>query len=145
MSLLDEDAARRLVHGAAGSSTALDRMNGQCLEVMSEYPRVIDATDGRHDLALGYGLVSHALDAKHLIAAIVYGIKLGHRGYRLVTEDGAILALQALLDHAAACTLGSPANELMHVRLQQAMRLLVDAHARLGLTPDRILAALQAH
>lgn len=53
MTLLDLGKAASLAGGAAGDSTGIERMSGQCLEVMSEYPALLEAHRGRHDEVLG--------------------------------------------------------------------------------------------
>ncbi len=144
MNLLDERQAALLVAGVAGDSTNLDRMSGQCLEVMSEYDALLRANDNRHERVLGYGLVSHALDAKHLAAVMIYCLKLGHTTYRLITDKAPRDAIERLLEGAASGTLGDAATALMRVRLQQVTRLLADKYQELGISPAKITASLSA-
>lgn len=67
-SLKNESLAEQACGGDAGNCTELSRMNGQCLEVMSQYDKF--SQDLSPEEILGYGMFSHALDARHLIAAI---------------------------------------------------------------------------
>ncbi|MFG2525165.1 hypothetical protein [Streptomyces sp. NPDC048527] len=140
--LLDEPRARLLVCGVAGASTELNRMSGQCLEVMTGLPALLAAHRGDHAAVLGHGLVSHALDAKHLIAAIVLALKLGQHSYRRVTTSDGALVLAGLLDGAADGSIGRLASDLMRARLRQSVRLIVDRRRDLEIEPDRIRALL---
>ena len=142
MNLLDERQAALLVAGVAGDSTNLDRMSGQCLEVMSEYEALLQANNNRHERVLGYGLVSHALDAKHLAAVMIHCLKLGHTTYRLITDTVPRDAIERLLEGAASGSLGDTATALMRVRLQQVTRLVADKHQQLGVSPAKIAASL---
>jgi hypothetical protein len=117
-------------------------MNGQSLEVFSEYANLLAANEGRHDVVFGYGLVSHALDAKHLAAIMIYGLKLGNTSYRLVDNDAAIKQFEMLLDGATAGTIGATATTLFRARLQQVMRLIADKQEALNIHPLAILSAL---
>lgn len=67
-SLENESLAEQACGGDAGGCTELSRMNGQCLEVMSQYDKFSNSLSPEE--ILGYGMFSHALDARHLIAAI---------------------------------------------------------------------------
>ena len=138
MSLLDLSRATVIVRGEAGESTDIERMNGQCLEVMSEYENLLGAHSGRHDLVLSYGLVSHALDAKHLAAVMIYGLKLGRTKYRLVKDDRAINSVKRLLEGAATGAIGSQASALMRARLRQIIRLITDSRKELDLTETQL-------
>ncbi len=140
--LLDEPRARLLVRGVAGASTELNRMRGQCLEVMTGLPALLAAHNGDHAAVLGHGLVSHALDAKHLVAAIVLALKLGRHSYRRVTTSDGARVLAGLLDGAADGSIGRLASDLMRARLRQSVRLIVDRRRDLGIRLDRIRASL---
>ena len=140
--LLDEARARRLVHGVAGASTELNRMRGQCLEVMTGVPALLTAHDGDYAAVLGHGLVSHALDAKHLVAAIVGALKLGRHTYRRVTDSQGAHVLAGFLDGAADRSIGSLASDLMRARLRQSVRLILEYRRDLGIGLDRVRASL---
>lgn len=140
--LLDEPRVRLLVRGAAGASTEPNRMRGQCLEVMTGLPSLLAAHNGDYASVLGHGLVSHALDAKHLVAAIVLALKLGRHSYRRVTTSDGALVLAGLVDGAADCSIGRLASDLMRTRLRQSVRLIVDRRRDLGISLDRIRVAL---
>lgn len=136
--LLDVNKTALIVQGQAGASTGIDRMTGQCLEVMTEFDALLKFHGGDHAAVLGYGLVSHALDSKHLLAAIIYGIKLNHPFYRRVQDLRAINALKQLLDGACDGSIGPWAAELMRIRLQQVMSLIVANHETLKIPLDTI-------
>jgi len=140
--LLDERRARLLVDDPDNPSTALERMNGQCLEVMASYADLVRAHGGRHERALGFGLVSHALDAKHLLAALVFGLGLGHIHNPHVDGDRAVRALRELMEGAVSGAVGSVAATLLRVRAWQILRLIVDHRARLELSAPDIVRAL---
>lgn len=127
--------AARLMTGADNPSVTLPRMNGQCLEVMAEYDALVAACGGDHAKALGYGLVSHALDAKHLIAVLAAASAgptvAGGRGGAAHTR--ARNSVQRLLRGAAHGTLGAQAGALMRARLQQGLFLLWQDRKDLGL------------
>lgn len=137
--------AARLMTGADNPSVTLPRMNGQCLEVMAEYDALVAACGGDHAKALGYGLVSHALDAKHLIAVLaaasagptaagVAGVAArAHTFARARARARARDSVQRLLRGAAHGTLGAQAGALMRARLQQGLFLLWQDRKDLGL------------
>jgi hypothetical protein len=130
-----------LIVGQAGKSTELPRMNGQALEVFTEYDNILKFHQGDHSKVLGYGLVSHALDAKHLSAAI-YGILEGQANYRLVVTPDAQNALKKLLKDASENKLGEPGNALMKVRLEQVYTLMLERSEALGLSREEVLKKL---
>ncbi|MFE5028808.1 hypothetical protein ACFRAO_37365 [Streptomyces sp. NPDC056656] len=141
-SLLDESRAALLVRGSAGASTELDRMSGQCLEVMTGLPALLEAHHGDHAAVLGYGIVSHALDAKHLVAVIVSALKLRRYEYRQVTGPDAVRTLADLLAGAADGRIGAHASDLIRARLRQSVALMAHRHRELGVELDHILASL---
>jgi len=130
-----------LVSGAAGNSTEYLRMNGQSLEVMNSFHQLLAANGGDYGKTLGYGFVSHALDAKHLAAAM-FGIQKGEALYRNVTTTTAQDNLKALIKKAVAGELGEPANSLMKTRLEQVFILITDKASALGLTKPGVMAKL---
>jgi hypothetical protein len=141
---LDRNQAAVLVRGEAGLSTAIDRMNGQCLEVMKYYPRILELTENRNDVALGYGLVSHALDAKHLIAGVVMTLGAGRKSRQFVNSECAAVSLRSLVERAAAHTLSARANDLMRIRFQQAVHLVAGNLDSIGLSLAGFRASVEA-
>lgn len=141
--LCTRTAAGRLMDGSNNPSVTLHRMNGQCLEVMSHFDDLLRAFDGDPVRVLGLGLVSHALDAKHLIAVFAEGLSGGETHYRLVTGDGAISAVRALLADTATDRLGGEAGALMRARLQQCLDLLWQDRTHIGLSGAALLSALE--
>jgi hypothetical protein len=122
-----------LVRNPAVPSTAVARMRGQCLEVMRLVPFLLDAMDGDLERVLGFGLVSHALDARHLLAmtgpADPDGPDVERAGER---------AYAALLDDFAAGVSAGAARYLLAARLRQALQLVADATVRSGESLDRL-------
>jgi hypothetical protein len=116
--------AARMMTGSGNPSVTLPRMNGQSLEVMAQYDGLVAACGGDHAEALGYGLVSHALDAKHLIA--VLAAASGGPAAPEIQGGGARAraSLLRLLRGAAHGTLGAEADTLMRARLQQGLFLI---------------------
>lgn len=141
--LCTRTVAARLMNGSNNPSVSLHRMNGQCLEVMSHFEDLLRAYDGDHVRVLGLGLVSHALDAKHLIAVIAEGLGEGETRYRKVTDDGAISAVRALLADTARDRLGGEAGALMRARLQQCLQLLWRDRTSLGHSEAALWSALE--
>jgi len=139
VALLAGDRAARLIENPAIPSTALRRMVGQCFEVLDLYPRLLQGCEGSHEHALGFGLVSHALDAKHLAAALVLtadtnspdrDLGLGAQTFRMLMKDASLERL------------GPVADTLIRVRLQQVIRLISDHRDRLDLSAEELLQAL---
>jgi hypothetical protein len=139
-----------LTYSSAGSSTCPDNMAGQCYEVMMSYPSLLDLNKGDHAAVLGYGLVSHVLDAKHL-AAIIYMAANPNSSYvKLIYNkygnklDAAKEYLNNLLNDASAGKLDANASHLLKIRLQQLMSTLVENHSNLGLSVSEISTALKS-
>jgi len=117
----DEKSAGALVAGGAGASTELGRMYSQCYEVMDGFSDLLKKHKGDYSAALGYGLVSHALDARHLAAAI-YGLKSG-----IIFEERLNKGRENFRNFIEAVKTNKltppEANVLMNMRLQQILKL----------------------
>jgi hypothetical protein len=62
-------------YSAAGGSTAPSALADQCFTVMAgfeELLKIYNDSPNKYASALGFGLISHALDAKHFAAAIFW-------------------------------------------------------------------------
>lgn len=140
--LLSEDRAKLLLEGRA--NTTLRRMSRQCLEVMQYVDRLLAIHEGSTERVLGFGLVSHALDAKHLIATLVHAVQLGRTRLRSDPAGAACSTFTRLLEDAAGGALGGAAGALIRARLQQAVRLLSDRRGPLGLSAGDLRQALVA-
>lgn len=79
------------------------------------------------EVILQYPLVSHALDAKHLLAA-------------LSAQKGELAQFERFFE---ACLKNSKANEQIRIRLQQAAYLIWQKYTKLDLTPQEIFAGLE--
>lgn len=135
-SLLTPARLDALVHDREVASTAPPRMRGQCLEVMSLWPALCAALQSDLEAALGFGLVSHALDAKHL-AAMLGGAA------RPAGRAGAA-AFDALIGDLVADRLDDAPAALLTARLRQAAQLLADRAGRLGVATGEIERALRS-
>lgn len=135
--------AASLMTGSDNPSVTLPRMNSQCLEVMAHYENLVAACGGDHARALGYGLVSHALDAKHLIAVLA-AASSGPAAPDNMSGDAARgrAGVYRLLRGAAHGTLGAEADALMRARLQQSLFLLWQDRTDLGLAEAALMNAL---
>jgi hypothetical protein len=131
-SLLDAARLEALVHDPAVASTSVARMRGQCLEVLSSLPAIRLAED--LETTLGFGLVSHALDAKHLAAML--------GGAREPDRRPAAARFDRLIEDLAMGRMGPIPTALFTARLRQAMQLVADGARRLALSPDEILRSL---
>lgn len=140
--LLSPEKAFLLMDRPDNPSTSVPRMTGQCLEVMQYFDQLLETHAGSLERVLGFGLVSHALDAKHLAATLVHGVRMGNGQCAGVTNGTAIQAFCRLMRGAADEDLGHTANALMRARLQQVMRLLSDHSERLGLSQASLRQAL---
>ncbi len=142
--LCTQTVAMRLMHDSDNPSTTPLRMNGQCLEVMSHFDNLLRDFNGDHVrvLGLGLGLISHALDAKHLIAVFAEGLGAGEMRYRRVTDDSAISAVRTLFADTATASLGDNAGVLMRARLQQCLHLLWQERKLIGLSESALLSTL---
>ena len=129
-----------LLMQSGNPSTSICRMAGQCIEVMHYYDAMLAHFDQAHERVLGFGLVSHALDAKHLVATLVKGEELAERpGLDMQTGFDAFRHLVLNADNER---LGQTANALMRVRFQQVFQVLTDQRDRLGLTVSHFRRAL---
>ncbi len=121
----NEGNAEALTYGAAGLSTMPRSMNIQTLEVMSEFKHLLAHENGDYAAVLGYALVSHALDARHLIASI-WGME---KKLNVASGGSSLLqaqtSLQELLDGCQNGSLGPEVEALMKVRLNQVLMVVV--------------------
>jgi hypothetical protein len=144
----DDTKIRGITLGVAGPSTEPNRMAGQCYEVMSTYSQLLELNKGDHAAVLGYGLVSHALDARHLAAALYVSanpassyVKQIQDRYGDKLEEGK-QALMQLIDDAKNGKLDEEASNLLKVRLQQIMTIVASSTDKLGITPQDVSSAL---
>jgi hypothetical protein len=137
MLIKDREIAENLVRGVAGHSTDLGSMNTQCLEVMTEYRKLLAYHKGDHAAVLGYGLVSHALDARHLAAAS-YFLNSGEPIDQQLMESQE--TLRELLQSAES--LDPEARDLIKIRLQQIIQLIVENRKKLNIPLNAISQVL---
>ncbi len=107
-------------------STDISLMQTQCEGVMKFLTDEYIAIRGC-EVILQYPLVSHALDAKHLLAA-------------LSAQKGELAQFERFFE---ACLKNSKANEQIRIRLQQAAYLIWQKYTKLDLTPQEIFAGLE--
>lgn len=138
--LTDEKAVQILTSGIAGSSTEADKMNSQCLEIMSKYPDILSYHKGDHAQVLGYGLVSHAMDAKHMIAAVYFLNKPATSPIEATGQQNFIIFLEKIKSG-----LGQPqADAIIRSRLQQMMNHIINNKEKIGLNDDVLFQHLAA-
>lgn len=139
-----EDKISLLTAGKAGSSTESHKMALQSLEIMENYSALLEKNDNNHSAAMGYGIVSHALDARHLAASLFVLQRGGTETYKQKEGEyetdfkSAKNNLQGLINDANSGVLGEVASTLVTSRLQQILTLVVANKEKLGLTVDQI-------
>lgn len=69
---VNESNIARICGGAAGASTAPELLNQQSEDVLRHFPKWLLQNKNSYVALMQEGLVSHALDARHLIAAIYF-------------------------------------------------------------------------
>lgn len=133
-----------LTAGRAGASTQSRSMNGQCLDVIQAFPRLVEYYKqnpsaeagfgtGPVSLAMNNGLTSHALDAKHLLAALFYRRNpddSGHNGYD---------SFKQLIEDAKQGFGDPDADMMFRMRLQQCMQVILFKAKDLGLDDQALL------
>ena len=127
--LVKHQPIEELVGGSAGTSTLQANMYRQCLEVMNNYGKLFIHHNGEVAAVLGYGLVSHALDARHLIAAI-YGKEVGQSVFYEESLFPGKAAIESLLESATTGGLSPEATVLVQSRLKQALMTIVEVNRR---------------
>lgn len=83
--LNDPQKLSKFTQGAAGSSTGPVPMNNQYIDVLTKYDDILKYHSGDHASVLGYGLISHALDARHLASALCF-YNQKNNAYKLLTD-----------------------------------------------------------
>lgn len=139
-----DKAINTLTFGAAGNSTLAPSMARQCFEVMMSYPQLLERHKSDLSSVFGYGLVSHALDARHLAAAIYMINSNSSSSYTLVEElEPAKEFVSQLLQDAESGRLDSESTNLLKIRLQQLLMLVVLKRDENEIKLDRIISCLQ--
>lgn len=135
--LVTPQRCSQLVHAPSVPSTAVERMRAQAFEVLELVPRILAGYQDDLPAVLGLGLVSHALDAKHLLASVAGapGTSAAEAG------DGPrqLAALLALLEADTAC---AESRWLLASRLRQSLQLVAGHAPNLGIAHDELMAAL---
>lgn len=117
-------------YSAAGAKTRPGPMAAQCFEVMMDYNNLLKHHGGDHSKVLGYGLISHALDAKHLAAALycVKNPKSKVHGFVVIEYDNRLApgfeTFSKLINDAKEGKLDPMATMLLKIRLQQMVSLV---------------------
>lgn len=156
---IDNDAkAKKLID--TGSTTKPYQMASQCFAVMLGYKELLDIEKGDHSKVLGYGLVSHALDARHLAAALFLlnhpesdaanilhhkpEASLDSNCFKENPEalETAKAYLSTLLKDASEGKLDAQATLLLKIRLQQVLHAIVESSNKLELDLATITHAI---
>lgn len=134
--LLNKENIQSFTAGNAGSSTLPWNLNEQCLEILSEYENLLTHHHEDHVAVLGYGIVSHALDARHLAAALYYLNNSDQNANSQSHFQNFITKVQSkeMQPHAAF---------LIKIRLQQILFTLFEMRNKMILSEKSILAVFQ--
>lgn len=128
-----QDKASILVAGSAGGSTSLRRMAGQSDEVMMEYKKILLHHKNMHENVLSYGLVSHALDAKHFAAKLYMANS---------DRTGNIDAFDQFMNSYRNKQMTDKALVLVKTRLQQIFMIILEKKSKLGMTESQLVSLL---
>lgn len=131
----------------AGASTYPNNMAIQCFEGMAYYEEALALNKGNHKAVLGYGIMSHALDPRHIAAGLYMSSKTGEYYERIGIEyngrstvEEAQEKFEKLFQDAADGKLDPEATNLLKIRLQQLMTL-VAVDPKLNITEENFLKA----
>lgn len=118
---------RDMVVGVAGGwTTSIAAMQGQCEGVMKLLDAAYVRNHGGYPNVLNFAMVSHALDARHLIAA-------------LGSKDHEMRAFKRFYEF---CCQDLKAREQIRTRLQQCVFVIYSLRAQLGTSEDGIIRRL---
>lgn len=127
------DKASILVSGSAGGSTSLSRMTGQSDEVMTEYKKILLHHKNMHEYVLSYGLVSHALDAKHFAAKLYVAKNDPSRN---------VDAFDRLMNKFKDKYMTDKAHMLIETRIQQIFMIILERKAELKMSEAELTGLL---
>lgn len=135
--LVTPQRCSQLVHAPSVLSTAVERMRGQAFEVLELLPRILAAYQDDLPAVLGLGLVSHALDPKHLLACVS-----GALGTSAAEAGDGPRQLAALLTLLEADTGSAESRWLLAARFRQSLQLVADHATDLRIAHGELMAAL---
>lgn len=119
-----------ITNGVAGGSTKPTAMFYQCLSVMNPFKTLLKGCEYDYSRVLGFGLVSHALDARHIAAALYYLNK--NEKVNEQYADG-LKAINKLLEDARSGNLPKRAEKLIRIRLQQVIIIIINKRKIIGI------------
>ncbi len=131
----DTKLAQEITYSTAGDSTLPWNMAQQCFEVMYTYREIYEHHKS-DSTSMGYGLVSHALDARHLAAALYFINKketlkeesnwsaMYHKNYQGSLGVG-ITNFTSMIERMKSDTASPEDQELFKIRLQQLLKLVI--------------------
>ena len=124
--------AQTITYSSAGNSTLPWNMAEQCFEVMYSYKQIYEHHKNDTD-PMGYGLVSHALDVRHLAAALYFvnnqeslSKEKPWRAMFNKNREHLLVGIQNfkhLIERMQGTTTPSTDCELFKIRLQQLLKL----------------------
>lgn len=106
----------RSVQGKSSSSKQWWQLHDQSLDVMKHYNHLLEACNNDHAAALSYGLISHALDARHLLTII-------YKNYWDVEMEREEM-LPEVIRNGMTGILGAEVEFLVRARLKQILEIL---------------------
>lgn len=119
----DPSKIKSITVGEAGWSTFPQPMANQSYGVMKHYNKLLnEVVENSDEKALGYGMISHALDARHLAAALYYD---AHDDDASFSGNSGRQAFHDLMERAQ----GNPNSQtalLVKVRLHQLMKIVAE-------------------
>lgn len=118
------EKAFQLTKGNSETANLLS-LGMQTNEIMKYYDKVLQFHDNQDELCFGYGIISHALDPRHLAAALHYDSKF----------------IKDLMDRMQVNESSQAANYIK-IRLQQVIELIIEKRENLGCNLDMIIQGL---
>lgn len=136
----DDKRIAAIANCDAGNANVLAN---ECFDVMSNYQSLLQLHENNLAQILGYPIISHALDGRHLLAAIHYLERpISKSPDQAVFELGKSNVSSILLS-AKEGKFDLTAQTLLKVRLQQIMAIIIEKHKDAGITLDEINKSLQ--
>lgn len=152
--LVHNDIKARAVIKTQWGSEVPD-MACQTCEVMAFYHEVLKEVKGNHEEALGFSLVSHALDPRHMAATLFVtnypesnakkhfntNFRVPNDTNKQDVQNTALNNFNRLIEDASSGNLNEKATTLIRIRLQQMITILTDPASKIN--SKEIIEALQ--
>lgn len=127
----NEEKISKLLPGDPESPTYFKNMYLQTLEVMSQFEKLLNEKQDNYAQVLGYALVSHVLDARHLAACLYI---LNNPTANTPTNS----VLSTLIEMFKNNTFPADAQQLLSIRFQQLIAIIIDKCEDYGIPPDKL-------